>query len=297
MIFQTNNSKKSKAQASKGQPSNSQQDKRYVAEVEGLNITGLRIDDRRNRPQEQPGAREAPKSRAPVTTTREAPTQKAYQPPPPAYKAPRAPAESVFSRAATNPNWRAPDPREAQGFPAAYNPSPKYQGLDPNKVKVMTPEVCVVGDVFRAAVHEQDLSDVPGWTGPVDDNHTCATNAGAVYSKVRWMIVVAVYRTHYNAIPLYTHNKSGLENKPEEVKEEYASVHDSRVRRSGFENQSPDNPVLDASMFANTTILHGKTVAHLTAPLQRKFGLYVEEQGRLSKKSAQDLVNMYRSKL
>ena len=294
MIFQTNSSKKSKAQPSKPQPGN-----RYDAlavEGEHPNMAGLRIDDRRKHPQQQPNAREAPKSRAPVATTREAPTRKTNQPPP-AYKAPRVAAESVFSRAATNPNWRAPDPREAQGFPAAYNPSPKHQGLDPNRVKVMTPEICVVGDVFRAAVHEQDLSDVPGWNGPVDDNHTFATNNGAVYSKVRWMVVVAVYRTHYNAIPLYTHNKSGLENKPEEVKEEYASVHDSRVRRGGFENQSPNNPVLTASMFANTTILHAKTVAHMTAPLQRKFGLYVEEQGRLTKESAQDLVNMYRSKL
>lgn len=259
-------------------------------------MAGLRIDDRRNHSQQLPNANEAPKGRAPPTTTREAPIRKANQLPP-AYKAPRAPAESVFSRAATNPNWRAPDPREAQAFPAAYNASSKCQGLDPNRVKVMTPEICVVGDVFRAAVHEQDLSDVPGWNGPVDDNHTFATNAGAVYSKVRWMIVVAVYRTHYNAIPLYTHNKNGLENKPEEVKEEYASVHDSRVRRGGFENQSPNNPVLDASMFANTTILHGKTVAHMTAHVQRKFGLYVEEQGRLTKKAAQDLVTMYREKL
>ena len=295
MIFQTSKSKKSKAQPSKPQPGNPYD--ALAIEGENLNVAGLRIDDRRNHAQQPSNARDAPKSRAPVTTTREAPTRKANQPPPPAYKAPRAPAESVFSRAATNPNWRAPDPREAQGFPAAYNPSPKYQGLDPNKVKVMTPEVCVVGDVFRAAVHEQDLSDVPGWNGPVDDNHTFATNTGAVYSKVRWMIVVAVYRTHYNAIPLYTHNKNGLENKPQEIKDEYASVHDTRVRRGVFENQSPKNPVLDASMFAGTTVLHAKTVAHMTAHVQRKFGLYVEEQGRLSKKATQDLVTMYREKL
>ena len=161
----------------------------------------------------------------------------------------------------------------------------------------MTRESCVVGKIFRAAVHEQDFADIPGWSGAIDDTKTVLTHAGSVYSKVRWMIVVSIYKEHYMAIPLYTHNGSGLANRSDEAKREYTSIHDGRVWPGGFENLSKDNPVLEAEMFDGTTLLSKKTVAHLTAPLQRKFGLYVEEQGALDPESAEIMVHLWKSKL
>ena len=289
-IFKRSNTK---ASTSKPKTSNSFG---ALAEVDETGISKMHLDDQRTSQQRYTPARAAPKGKTP--TNMRPPTQVPARGPPQAVPARDfALDQRAVSRAATNDHWRTPDPRPARGFAPANNPTPEYQGLDKDRVSIMTRESCVVGKIFRAAVHEQDFADIPGWSGAIDDTKTVLTHAGSVYSKVRWMIVVSIYNTHYMAIPLYTHNGKGLANKSDDAKREYSSVHDGRVRRVGFENLSVDNPVLEAEMYDGTTILSKMTVAHLTAPLQRKFGLYVEEQGILHPNSAERMVQLWRSKL
>lgn len=190
------------------------------------------------------------------------------------------------SRAATNDNWWKKDDRPSRaGF---YNAGPKSQGLDANYALRMTQQICTVGKIVRAAVHEPSFDENQP---PVNDINSTWTSFGNVYSKVRWMIVVATYENSYLAIPLYTHRGTGLDNKSRAAKLEYVSVCDTR--HTEFENLT-ENQLLDAKMNRGTTKLNVKTVAYLVAPVTRKYELLVEEQGCLTKQSTDYLVQLAR---
>ena len=191
----------------------------------------------------------------------------------------------------TNGNWRQQDQRPQVAFDAQYTPSPKHQGLDAKQCSVMTRHVCSLGMIIRAAVHEQVFNDTPGWVGLGDDIHSVISKCGQIYSKVRWMIVVAVYENHYLTIPLYTHNGRGLDNKCEQAKKEYVSVRDDR-HRDNFDSLSRHRK-LTAEMKRGSTLLSRKTVAHLTAPVTRRYGLLVEQQGNLDRDSMRRLTKLW----
>lgn len=261
---------------------------------EDLGIGRLKID-------EKTASRRAPARDAPATA-RNAPERKPAAPAVKRYAAPKPRLQPSgargTSRALTSSNWWTPDDREPQGFAAADDPKPEYQGLSKAKASIMEREDCVVGTIFRAAVHEQDYMVAAGGPlGPIEDSKTCVTHAGAVYSKVRWMIVVAVYEQHYLALPLYTHNGNGLENRSMNAKLEYASVRDSRWSEMDFVNLSQRNQVLDAKMYPNASVLSHMTVAHLTAPIQRRFGMYVELVGTLTQFSANYMAQTWKAKM
>ena len=199
---------------------------------------------------------------------------------------------SSGSRVSNNSNWRARNERPQVAANIPYNPLPEYQGLDANRSTVMIKKVCAVGKIIRAAVHEQDFNDSPGCLAASNDGHSTVSKYGNIYSKVRWMIVIAVYHGHYLTIPLYTHNGTGLSKKSEAAKLEYVSVQD--VRHAGyFENLSRQGR-LRAHMDRGTTLLSRDSVAHLTAPVTRKYGMLVEELGQLDDESVDHLVKIWR---
>ena len=200
----------------------------------------------------------------------------------------------IISRAASNNNWRSKDERQPVGFDTPYNPLPEYQGLDANRSTAMTKELCRVGMIIRAVVHDQDFNDKPGCLATPDEAHSTVSKFGTIYSKMRWMIVVAIYQAHYLTVPLYTHNGTGLSNKSDVAKLEYVSVRDTR-HVGEFESLSRHRR-LEARMISGTTILHRKSVAHLTAPVMRKYGMLIEEQGQLDKYSVDDFVSLWRER-
>ena len=209
---------------------------------------------------------------------------------------PQAPSRprkySSASRSAINNNYRMKDEHPQTTHANQYNPYPEYQGLNANRSIVMKKHLCSVGKIIRAAVHEQDFNDTPGSVAPADDSHSTMSRFGNIYSKLRWMIIVAVYEGHYLTIPLYTHNDRGLDSKSHGARLEYVSVHDGR-HGENFENLSQHRK-LDARMNRGTTLLKRNSVAHLTAPLTRKYGMLVEEQGHLDKRSVDYLVRIWR---
>ncbi|KAL9127127.1 MAG: hypothetical protein Q9217_003935 [Psora testacea] len=204
----------------------------------------------------------------------------------------RLQAASSVSRAMTNTDWRQKDERQQIAFDAPYMPSPNHQGLNANRCSVMTRQVCSVGMIIRAAVHEQDFNDAPAWAATEADTHSVASKLGQIYSKVRWMIVVATFENHYLTVPLYTHNGKGLENKSEKARSEYVSIRDDRHGGS-FHNLS-HHCELEVEMNRGTTVLHRKTIAHLTAPVTRKYDLLVEQQGNLEQGSKRLLIKLWR---
>ena len=211
---------------------------------------------------------------------------------PPKAQQSRTQGHSTKSRAASSNNWRAKDERPPVSFDIPYNPLPEYQGLDANRSTVMTKELCCVGKIIRAVVHDQDFNDTPGCLATPDDTHTTVSKYGTIYSKMRWMIVVAVHHGNYLTVPIYTHNGTGLSNKSDAARLEYVSIRD--LRHTGeFESLSKHRR-LDARMKAGTTLLNRKSVAHLTAPISRKYGMLVEEQGQLDEYSVDDFTRLWR---
>ncbi|KAL8644026.1 MAG: hypothetical protein Q9226_007978 [Calogaya cf. arnoldii] len=76
------------------------------------------------------------------------------------------------------------------------------------------------GIVFRAVLHDQDYTATSSDSEiTVPDTNRTPSIYGPIFTKVRHMIVLALYEEHYIAIPLFTHNKTGLAGKVK--KDEY----------------------------------------------------------------------------
>jgi len=112
-------------------------------------------------------------------------------------------------------------------------------------------EVYKTGMIIRAALHEPFLS---GATDVADKSRT-ESKFGAICTKYRKMIVVALYQDHYVALPLYTHNGKNINT----------DIH-------------PFSP---------------KCTAHLTYPVSRKYDLPVTPEGNLDKPSIKSLIQLY----
>ena len=83
-----------------------------------------------------------------------------------------------------------------------------------------------------------------------DDWHTTETPFGAVYSKARKLIVVEVFENHCLTVPIFSHNKSGLQRQGS--KDHFVAVRDNSVQATALsESIHPDlmflrNPVYDS---------------------------------------------------
>ena len=109
--------------------------------------------------------------------------------------------------------------------------------------------------------------------------------------KQRIMIVIAQHTLNYVAIPLYTHNGIGLQNKSN--KEEYVSIFDSRrldsIETAALSSHAPLVAKMDES---SRGILESATT-HLTYPVAREYGLPVVINGKLDKDSTKRLLDLY----
>ena len=101
--------------------------------------------------------------------------------------------------------------------------------------RTLTKEDLAVGTMIRAPFHEEYASE--GGIARGKRNYISQWSFGKVHTKVRPFIVVALLNSHYLAVPLYTHNGSGIgPNDPNE----YIYVHDKVRAETGV--SCPQHP-------------------------------------------------------
>lgn len=116
---------------------------------------------------------------------------------------------------------------------------------------------------------------------------------GAVFSKMRVMIVVARFQNHYVAVPLYTHNGVGLLRKTVDEREEFVSIKDHRDERQ-FIAQSNHGYLTTGYIKPGIHILDPKSTAHVTYCLARRYDLPVVHHGNLSAQATKRLLELYK---
>ncbi|KAL6714569.1 hypothetical protein ACLMJK_007994 [Lecanora helva] len=104
---------------------------------------------------------------------------------------------------------------------------------------------------------------------------------GGVFTKPRFLIIVALHEKEYTCIPLYSHNQEGLRGK-EHYQHEFVSVQDGRIT-GDFKRQSNHKPLL--TEMTTGSILDPASVAWLTHPISRKYDLNLSVCGRLKQES------------
>ncbi len=109
---------------------------------------------------------------------------------------------------------------------------------------------------------------------------------GGVFTKPRYLIVIALHEKEYTCIPLYSHNREGLRGK-EHYRNEFVSVRDGRLT-SGFTALSDHEPLV--TELATGPILDPDSTAWLTHPVSRNYDLNLSVCGRLRQESLDRLV-------
>lgn len=155
-----------------------------------------------------------------------------------------------------------------------------------NKGRVLAKEVFKPGMIIRAALHDPLLA------GTADSNDKRRTSSlyGPVFSKIRKLIVVALYEDHYVALPVYTHHGNGLQAKAKP--DEYISVSDHRSQEP-VTQLSKHLPLVTETMNSGVDLLHPKATIHLTYPVSRKYDLRITPEGNLNLKSVRKLITLY----
>ena len=157
------------------------------------------------------------------------------------------------------------------------------------------------GKIIRAQIHEEDYKGPPskeplshGLASTVNatDKHHTMSHYGPIYSENRYMIVVAVFDTHYLALPLYTHQGSGLAHKT--GKDEWVSVQDARCPGNCIQ-QSAHLPL--HANFAKPGIpdLKAESAVHIAYPISQKYNLPVAHQGSLDPDDTTRLVTLFQA--
>lgn len=156
-----------------------------------------------------------------------------------------------------------------------------------------------VGMIIRAPFHEEDARK--------DDRakkrcrYTTRWPFGYIHTKVRPFIVVALLDRHCLAVPLYTHNGTGIGNKDPN---EYIYVHDKERAKTGV--SCPPHPnkegweALSAVIDRNDTNIPAfkpKSCAHFACLVPHKYGIPVSLEGELEKSSMIRLMALCSSKV
>ena len=163
---------------------------------------------------------------------------------------------------------------------------PVLELAEQQKGRRLAKEVYKPGMIIRAPLHEPFL---PGATDMKDRTRTESLQ-GPVFTKVRKMIVVALYYDHYTALPVYTHNGNGLERKP--VTDEFVSIKDHRSQEP-FAQLSKHSPLVTQTMIPGIKLMHPKATLHLTYPVSRKYILPATPEGQLDQASTDTMITMY----
>lgn len=155
------------------------------------------------------------------------------------------------------------------------------------------------GMIIEAPLHEEDRmygTTIYAHNGEVPDFAISASHFGYVHTKLRKFVVVDVREKHYLALPMYTHNGNGLENKVD--KDEYVSINDARrENQQDWVQLSSHEPLITGTMVEGTSILGVKTTVHVTYPVSRQVSVLVRHLGELEEQGTKRLCSLFRHTL
>ena len=139
------------------------------------------------------------------------------------------------------------------------------------------------GMIIYAPVHEATTQQKGKSRAPV---HCQSISAwGSVFTKPRYLIIVALHETEYTCIPLYSHNQEGLRGK-QHYRNEFVSVRDGRVT-GNFKAQSDLQPLVTDG---RGPFINEMSTAWLTHPVSRSYDLNLTVCGSLKKESLYHLL-------
>ena len=148
------------------------------------------------------------------------------------------------------------------------------------------------GMIMRCSMHEEDyMGTSRGADMTVASKFVSKSFAGNIFTKIRFMIVVARHENHYTAVPLYTHNGNGLSMKTADEKMEYVSVKDHRIKGK-FTPQTQNGVLSTEYLKPGTHILDPKSTAHVTYTIPRRYDLPVVHHGHLTEQATNQLVKL-----
>ncbi|KAL8757181.1 MAG: hypothetical protein Q9199_002405 [Rusavskia elegans] len=173
--------------------------------------------------------------------------------------------------------------------PAQQNPA--LLEAEKNKGTKLPKHFFRPGTLFRAVLHDQDFTATSsGSQITVPDKHRTPSIHGPIYTKVRHMIVLALYEDHYIAIPLFTHNGTGLDKKVK--KDEFVSIRDYRDKNP-IPALSKHRPLKIELVNPGIALFDPKSTAHITYPLARKYDLPVIPEGSIALESLNYLITLF----
>ena len=156
-----------------------------------------------------------------------------------------------------------------------------------------------VGMIIRAPFHEEDASE--GGRSKEKCPYVSEWSSGYVYTKVRPFIVVALLNSHYLAVPLYTHNGTGIGKKDPN---EYIYVHDKVRAEPGVScPQHPNKKGWEALSAVidrhdtNVPAYESTSCAHFASLVPHRYGLPVSLEGELERPSVIRLMEFCSSKV
>ena len=173
---------------------------------------------------------------------------------------------------------------------------PQMADTGPSVYELFNKQNFTLGTIIRAVVHEEEFTNGPKPTPftpstamtSTGRQHVTHGDFGPVYSENRFLIVVNNKpRNHYLAIPVYSHKGNGLARKTH--RDEYVSVADHR-HPENCQQQSAHAPLVAGYLKGE---LLPTSVAYVSYPVSRKYGLPVQQQGRLDEESTKRLISMY----
>ena len=163
----------------------------------------------------------------------------------------------------------------------------------------LTKEELAVGMIIRAPLHEEDDAS-KGGRAKGRRRNISSWSFGNIHTKVRPFIVVALHKSHYLAVPLYTHHGTGIGTKDPN---EYIYVHDKVRAETGV--SCPPHPnkkgwealsaVIDRDD-TNVPAYEPMSYAHFACPVPRRYGLPVSLEGNLENSSTIRLMALCSSK-
>ena len=152
-----------------------------------------------------------------------------------------------------------------------------------------------LGTIVRAPLHEEDYSGGCCESYPVETRAlikaktiTESPVGGAIHTKFRKFIVVALFDDHYLAVPMYSYKGDGLVQKEAD---EYVSVQDHRA--NAIEPQSRYGLLYTGRLEDHVDHYEPMTAAHFAYPISRKYKLPVVYEGELRQESTRHLLRLY----
>lgn len=144
-----------------------------------------------------------------------------------------------------------------------------------------------VGMIICAPLHEQDFNP----QGNVVDQSITDSVYGRIHTKFRKQIIVALFDSHYVAVPCYSHGGRGLEHK--QAKNEFMVVQDHRSQEK-VAAESPRRILVTEQINSGVEPYHPKTAAHVARPYSRSYESPCIIEGKLQRLSITDLAKTYR---